>query len=200
LLKFAGNAAITPEQIRMQLAPVLDFRSVSQDEAYQKTLPPVLAAALKEHRALVGMDRDMVLAALGRPPSRLRETSRGGEEYEEWIYGSPPREVQFIRFVRDKVVRIEEMKVTGEKLVRTQDEVGKLDGMPDAASPKAAARGGSTPGDAATPPAMASPAAPESEAAPGKPPTLLRPGERTPGRGQAAPIALPGSAPEAPEN
>ena len=174
LLKLDKSAEITPERVRALLAPVLDFGSISQAEAYQKNLSPVLAAALKEHRALVGMDRDMVMAAMGRPPRRLRETGEG-REYEEWIYGSPPQEMQFIRFVRGKVVRIEQMKVTGEKLVRDQDEVGKVDGVLDAsapavgAAPAMAAPGEPTPGVSAT-----------GEAPRRKPPTLLRPGEASP--------------------
>jgi hypothetical protein len=169
LLKLDAPAGITAERVRALLSPVLDFRSTSQTEAYQKNLSPVLAVALRDHRALVGMDREMVLEAIGRPSRRLRE-SAGGQEYEEWIYGSPPEEVQFIRFVRGKVVRIEQMTVTGEKLVRTADEVGKVEGVLDASAQPAAAAS-----------AMAAPA--ESTSAipnePGRrePPTLLRPGE-----------------------
>lgn len=185
LLKLEDSAGITADRVRDLLAPVLDFRSVSQAEAYQKNLSPVLAAALKDHRALVGMERDMVLSAMGRPPRRLRETSNG-QEYEEWIYGTPPEEVQFIRFLHGKVVRIEQMKVTGEKLVRTQDEVGRLDGVLDASTPASTpaytvktAPGDFVPGVAApamAAPAMAAPAEVESKELP----TLLRPGEPQP--------------------
>ncbi len=179
LLKLDNGSGITAERVRALLAPVLDFGSISQAEAYQKNLSPVLAAAVREHRALVGMDRDMVFAAMGRPTRRLRESGEG-QEYEEWIYGSPPQEVHFIRFVRGKVVRIEQMKVTGEKLVRTENEVGKVEGMLDASVPAAgappamAAPAEQTPGvgaPGATPPS----ATPEAQRR--KPPTLLRPGE-----------------------
>jgi hypothetical protein len=44
-------------------------------------------------------------------------------EYEEWIYGTPPQDVEFIRFVGDEVVRIETMAVDGKKVVRTDPEV-----------------------------------------------------------------------------
>jgi hypothetical protein len=130
-----------------------------------------------------------VLSALGRPHRRLRETSDGAE-YEEWIYGSPPQDVQFIRFLRGKVVRIEEMKITGEKLVRTQDEVAKA----SASSGAATESGG-------TPPAMAAQAATETRAttpdAPRRtPPTLRRPGETLPIQNQSAPIPLPASVPQ----
>ncbi len=70
------------------------------------------------------MNKEMVGYAMGRPPRRIRETS-DGKDYEEWIYGAPPHDVEFIRFEGDKVVRIEDMKVSGEKQVRTQNEVGR---------------------------------------------------------------------------
>ena len=110
------------QKYREMLAPVLDFNSNSAAEAYAKALPPIVQAAIKEHRALVGMDRDMVVASMGRPPKKYRD--RDGEtDYEEWIYGEPPQEVNFVRFVGDRVVRIETMKVDGQKQVRTAKEV-----------------------------------------------------------------------------
>jgi hypothetical protein len=124
-LDLKDGAKLTTGQIKDLLAPVLDFKAMTVAEAYQKTLPPKLAEAVKNHHALVGMDKEMVLYALGRPPRRVRETS-DGKEVEEWIYGAPPQDVEFIRFISDKAVSIEEMKVSGEKLVRTQDEVGDL--------------------------------------------------------------------------
>ena len=176
LLKLDDAAGINAEHVRNLLAPVLDFRSTSQAEALKKNLSPVVAAALKEHRALVGMDRDMVLEAMGRPPRRMRETAEG-QEYEEWIYGSPPQEVQFIRFLRGKVVRIEQMSITGEKRVRTENELGKIEGVLDASAPAAAPPAMAAPGEA--PPGAASANA-NPEAPRRKPPTLLRPGESAP--------------------
>lgn len=125
--------SLTIDQIKELLAPVLDFKATSVAEAYQKSLPPLLAAAIKNHHALVGMDKEMVTYAMGRPPHRLRET-KDGQEYEEWIYGAPPQDVEFIRFLSDKAVSIEDMKVTGEKVVRTQDEVGDLNGALNASA------------------------------------------------------------------
>jgi hypothetical protein len=129
------TASLTTDQIKDLLAPVLDFKAMSVAEAYQKSLPPVLAAAVKNHHALVGMDKEMVTYAMGRPPHRLRET-KDGQEYEEWIYGAPPQDVEFIRFIGDKAVSIEDMKVTGEKTVRSQDEVGDLNGALNASAQK----------------------------------------------------------------
>jgi hypothetical protein len=129
----------------------------------------------------------MVLASLGRPPRRLRENA-DGQEYEEWIYGSPPQEVYFIRFVHGKVVRIEQMKITGEKLVRTADEVGKVDGLLDASAQKTGI-GDPASAATATAPAMAAPGEATATAKPAsaapetprkKPPTLLHAGEAAP--------------------
>ncbi len=162
LILKSDPSAITTDQIKDLLAPVLDFKAMSQAEAYQKSLPPLIAAAVKNHHALVGMDKDMVIIALGRPPHRMRET-KDGQDYEEWIYGTPPQDVEFIRFIGDKVVRIEDMKVTGEKRVRTEDEVGVLGGTLDASAQK-------------QPRPEASAASDDEER--GSAPTLLRPGEK----------------------
>src|SRR5581483_9918807 len=48
----------------------------------------------------------------------------GDVSYEEWLYGQPPEDVDFIRFVGDEVVRVTVMKVDGQKIVRTAKEVG----------------------------------------------------------------------------
>ena len=43
-----------------------------------------------------------------------KSASRTDEvEYEEWIFGTPPQDVDFVRFVGDEVVRVETMKVDG---------------------------------------------------------------------------------------
>ena len=55
-----------------------------------------------------GMDKDQVLLALGKPRNKSRETSREGDELEDWIYGDPPGKVTFVRFSEGKVVKVEE--------------------------------------------------------------------------------------------
>ncbi|HEX8926989.1 MAG TPA: hypothetical protein VF786_14410 [Terriglobales bacterium] len=136
LLKFKdGIPSLTPDQVKEMLQPVLDFKAQSVAEAYQKSLPPFLQQAVKDHRALVGMDKEMVTYALGRPPKRTRERDEQGD-YEEWIYGVPPQEVQFVRFHGDIATRIETMRVDGEKMVRTENEVGDLSQILSAAAKK----------------------------------------------------------------
>jgi len=114
---------LTGNQIRAMLAPVFDFKALTQAEAYEKTLPPKVQEAIKDHKVLVGMDRDMVVYAMGRPPQKIRDKDANGVDYEEWIYGTPPQEVQFVRFEGPVVTRLEIMTVDGQKIVRTQKEV-----------------------------------------------------------------------------
>lgn len=114
---------LTGEQVRAMLAPVFDFKALNQAEAYEKTLPPKVQEAIKNHQVLVGMDRDMVIYAKGRPPKKIRDKDDNGVDYEEWIYGNPPEEVDFVRFQGQFVSRLEIMSVDGQKIVRTQKEV-----------------------------------------------------------------------------
>lgn len=113
---------LTIAQVKEMLRPVFDFNALSAAQAYTETLPPKVRDAIKNHQVLVGMNREMVTYALGRPPKKYRERA-DGTEYEEWIYGEPPKDVQFVRFVGDEVVRLEIMKVDGEKIVRTEREI-----------------------------------------------------------------------------
>jgi hypothetical protein len=64
--------------------------------------------AIKEKKAVVGMDRDMVLLAKGRPENKQRE-SKDGVEREDWIYGKPPGPITFVTFEADKVVQVKEL-------------------------------------------------------------------------------------------
>jgi hypothetical protein len=113
---------MTAQQLRAVLYPVLDFNARNKEQAYLDTVPPKVKEAIQAHHVLVGMNQEMVLHAKGRPQKKVRE--RDGEtEYEEWIYGEPPADVDFVRIVGDEVVRVETMKVDGEKIVRTEREV-----------------------------------------------------------------------------
>jgi hypothetical protein len=113
---------MTTQQLRLLLYPVLDFNARNKEQAYLDTVPPKVKEAIQAHRVLVGMNQEMVIHAKGKPPKKVRE--RDGEtQYEEWIYGEPPADVDFVRIVEDQVVRVETMKVGGEKIVRTEKEV-----------------------------------------------------------------------------
>ncbi len=114
---------MTGEQVRDLLGLVFDFKALTEAEAYEKTLPPKVQDAIKNHQVLVGMDREMVTYAKGRPPKKIRDRDDSGADYEEWIYGTPPEEVQFVRFQGQLVTRLEIMTVDGQKIVRTEKEV-----------------------------------------------------------------------------
>jgi hypothetical protein len=113
---------MTGPELKQVLRPVFDFDAKSPLEAYLETVPPKIKEAIKNHRVLVGMNREMVMYAKGRPPKKLREHA-DEVEYEEWIYGEPPQDVDFVRFVGEVVARVETMKVGGQKEIRTEREV-----------------------------------------------------------------------------
>jgi hypothetical protein len=113
---------ISPEQIKKMLTPIFDFDALNAAQAYEDTLPPKAREAVKKHEVLVGMNREMVVASVGRPTQKIREHDERGD-YEEWIYGTPPQQVQFVRLYGDEVGRVEIMQVDGQKVVRTQKEV-----------------------------------------------------------------------------
>ena len=155
---------LTVEQVKQMLWPVFDFDSKSAVDAYLESVPPKVKEAIKNHQVLVGMNREMVIYSKGRPEKKVREKD-GGSEYEDWIYGEPPHDVDFIRVVGDEVVRVETMKVNGEKVLRTEKEV-ELGG-----------------------PTVASAAQKENK--PVKAPTLRRPGEEPPSTGSGTGTSTP---------
>ena len=133
---------LTGPEFKQLLRPVFDFDSKSPLEAYLESVPPKIRDAIKSHYVLVGMNREMVMYAKGRPTKKVRE--RADEvEYEEWIYGDPPHDVDFVRLVGDEVVRVETMKVDGQKVIRTEKEV-------DLDRPAVAAKQGERPPNAPT--------------------------------------------------
>jgi hypothetical protein len=123
-LYFSGRYVpeLSAQQLRDLLLPVIDFKARTRQEAYLDTVPPKVKEAIQAHRVLVGMNQEMVVYAKGKAPKKVREKD-GETDFEEWIYGDPPQDVEFVRFVGDEVVRLETMKVGGEKIVRTEKEV-----------------------------------------------------------------------------
>ena len=146
------------------LRPVFDFDSKSAVDAYLESVPPKIKEAIKNHQVLVGMNREMVIYSKGRPQKKIREKD-GEVDYEDWIYGDPPQDVDFVRVVGDEVIRVETMKVNGEKILRTEKEV-ELGG-----------------------PTVASAAQKENK--PVKAPTLRRPGEDAPSTGPGGGTSSP---------
>jgi hypothetical protein len=95
-------------EIRQMLSSVFDFEKHSASEQYMDKLPEPVKKAIKEQKAIDGMDKDQVLLALGKPRNKSRETSKDGDEIEDWIYGEPPGKMTFIRFTEGKVVKVQE--------------------------------------------------------------------------------------------
>ncbi|MGA2390424.1 MAG: hypothetical protein ABSF97_15765 [Candidatus Sulfotelmatobacter sp.] len=161
-------------QLRALLYPVLDFHAQNKQQAYIDTMPPKVKEAIQQHRVLVGMNQEMVLHSKGKPPKKVRE--RDGEtQYEEWIYGEAPEDVVFVRFVEDEVVRVEIMRVNGEKIVRTEKEVILLPKETDKEAKK------------------------EPEERPSSAPSLRRPGEDSQDVPQPASGATPAPPPPPPD-
>jgi hypothetical protein len=93
--------------IKKMLAPILDFEKQSATETYVESLPPKFQEAVKQKRAVEGMDRDEVLLALGKPVRKVREV-QNGDETEDWIYGVPPGKIVFVTFKDSKVIKVKE--------------------------------------------------------------------------------------------
>jgi hypothetical protein len=101
---------MTAEELKELLGEFLEF-SPRQSAAvlWVETLPEEFQQAIREKRVVVGMDRDMVVAAIGKPTRKVRERRPAdGVETEDWIYGQPPGETIFVTFVGDKVVEVKQ--------------------------------------------------------------------------------------------
>jgi hypothetical protein len=98
---------LTPDQLKQDLAPFLDFGGEHSSAVnWIETLPPQIQEAIKNHTAVVGMSHDMVIAALGRPDQKVREYDEDGHETEDWVYGHPPEKTVLVTFQGDKVIRV----------------------------------------------------------------------------------------------
>jgi hypothetical protein len=155
---------MTAAQVRNLIAPMIDFSLKTPAEAFADTLPPKLKGAVLNHEVLVGMNREMVLKAVGQPDQKVREMD-GQTPFEEWIYGQPPHQVQFVRFNGNRVIRLEIADVGQPPVIRDKDET---DGY-FAGQFVHQVRLGDAP-----------PAAPNQEHAPAAAPSLRQPGEQLP--------------------
>lgn len=110
ILDFGGPIPnMTPDEMKQMLAPVLNFsKERSSAVQWSQTLPPEMQKAITEKRAIVGMTREMVEAAIGKPDKKVRERNLDGDETEDWIYGQPPAITVFVTFIGEKVTRVEQ--------------------------------------------------------------------------------------------
>lgn len=132
-LDFGGRIpAVTGAQVKALLAPLISFDVKTPIQAYTDTLPPQLKDAILNHQVMVGMSTDMVIFAKGQPKAKSREMD-GQMPFEEWIYGTPPEEVDFVRINGNRVIRVEVAKTGEPPVIFTKDEVSGLmrtDGTP----------------------------------------------------------------------
>jgi hypothetical protein len=100
---------MSPDDLKHDLGVFLDFsKQHSAAVNWIDTIPPQFKDAIQDHRAVVGMDSEMVMAAMGRPDHKVRERDPSGIETEDWIYGSPPSKTTFVTFTGDNVIRVKE--------------------------------------------------------------------------------------------
>jgi len=98
---------LTPDELKKILSPFLDFaKQRSASVQWVDTLPPEMKKAIQDRRPTVGMDREEVVAAIGKPEHKVRERDSDGNDIEDWIYGQPPSKTVFIRFMGDRVTSI----------------------------------------------------------------------------------------------
>ena len=116
---------LTDKEVKALLAPLIEFDVKTPIQAFTDTLPKELKDAILNHHVLVGMTTDMVLFAKGQPGNKTREMD-GQEPFEEWIYGKPPQDVEFVRINGNRVIRLEVAKVGEKPVVYTTDEVAGL--------------------------------------------------------------------------
>lgn len=163
---------MTGSEVKALLAPLISFDVKTPIQAYTDTLPPKLKEAILNHQVLVGMSTDMVLFAKGQPEGKTREMD-GQMPFEEWIYGKPPKDVEFVRINGNRVIRVEVAKMGEAPVILTKNEVDgmmRTDGTPIdpiANSGPRVAKAGDVERD------------PDTQA-PAAPPSLRNPGEKLP--------------------
>ena len=100
---------MTPEDLKQILSPFLDFaKERSAALQWFDTLPPEMKKAIQDRRPVVGMDREEVVAAMGKPDHKVRERDSDGNDIEDWIYGQPPSKTVFVRFTGERVTNIKQ--------------------------------------------------------------------------------------------
>jgi hypothetical protein len=100
---------LTPDNLKTLLSPFLDFNNQrSASVQWIDTLPPDIKKAIQERQPIVGMDREMVVAAVGKPDHKVRERDADGNDIEDWIYGQPPSKTVFVRFTGEHVTSVKQ--------------------------------------------------------------------------------------------
>jgi len=100
---------LTPDELKQLLSPFLNFaKERSAAVQWFDTLPPEMKKAIQDRKPIVGMDREELVAAIGKPDHKVRERDSVGNDIEDWIYGQPPSKTVFVRFQGDHVTSIKQ--------------------------------------------------------------------------------------------
>jgi hypothetical protein len=182
-LAFHDNVPeLTSQQVKALLAPLISFDVKTPIQAFTDTLPSELKKDILDHKVLVGMSTEMVLYAKGQPLTKSREMD-GQMPFEEWIYGTPPQEVNFVRINGNRVIRVEIAR-DGEPIqVFTKDVVSAM--LMTGGTPVMTAQSNVRivhEGDVEVNPDKQAPAAP---------PSLRNPGEQLPNENQSTGVMRP---------
>jgi hypothetical protein len=194
-LEFKGKVPeLTGSQVKALLAPLISFDVKTPIQAFTDTLPPKLKDAILSHHVMVGMTTDMVIFAKGSPDRKVREVKEN-MPFEEWIYGAPPKDVEFVRINGNRVIQVEIAKIGESPVIFTKNEVEgmmRTDGTPLVAEDTHESHKIQL-GDADKNP---------DTQAPAPPPTLRNPGETLPQQqgtdrtGVMRPVQFPKSNPD----
>jgi hypothetical protein len=98
---------ITFDQLQQLLVPVLDFTKKTIVSTNIESLPPEFKEAVLAKEAVIGMDQDTVLLALGVPDRKTLEKVNGVEQ-EEWQYNGRGVKKTFVTFENNIVVGVRE--------------------------------------------------------------------------------------------
>jgi len=100
---------LSADDLKQLLSPYLDFsKQRSASVQWFDTLPPEMKKAITDRHAVVGMDREEVVAAMGKPDRKVRERDAQGNDTEDWIYGHPPDKTTFVHFTGEHVTGIKQ--------------------------------------------------------------------------------------------
>jgi hypothetical protein len=129
---------ISAAQVKALLVPLISFDVKTPIQAFTDTLPVALKEDILDHQVLVGMSIDMVVFAKGQPVTKSREMD-GQMPFEEWVYGTPPEDITFVRINGNRVIRVEIAKNGKPPEIFTQDVVSPMlrgSGLPTVAVAK----------------------------------------------------------------
>lgn len=100
---------MTPDEFKAILSVFLDFsKQRSAATQWLDTLLPEFKRAISKKKVIVGMDEEMVVAAMGRRGDHITgaKNEESGIEEITWQYGEPPGVTRFIIFAGGKVIKV----------------------------------------------------------------------------------------------